>query len=80
MENKMSSIHYRYWIGILIAVLVLIVASTWFNIENLGEKLSFALTIASVILALLAIYFTVNFNSLFSNNVITFLSLNNDIH
>ena len=79
MNKTIDSLHYKYWIGILIFIIVLIVSAKWSNIENLADKISFALTISSVILALLAIYFTINFNSLFSNNIVTFLNLNNHI-
>ncbi|MGA2527075.1 MAG: hypothetical protein ABSF79_10725 [Smithellaceae bacterium] len=79
MNKTINPLHYKYWIGILIFILVLIVSAKWSNIENLADKISFALTISSVILALLAIYFTINFNSLFSNNIVTFLNLNNHI-
>ena len=41
--------------------------------------MNFALAISSVILAVLAIYFTINFNSVFSKNVIEFLSLNKKV-
>lgn len=77
--SPMSSIHYKYWIGILIFIIVLIVTAWWSGVPDIVGKFSFALTMSSVILALLAIYFTINFNSLFSNNIATFLRLNKDI-
>lgn len=79
MTSPDSTLHYKYWIGILIFVIVLVIALSWADIPGLVDKISFALTISSVILALLAIYFTVNFNSLFSNNVNTFLNLHQSI-
>jgi len=75
----MNSLHYKYWIGILIFIIVLIITATWSEVQNLADKLSFALTITSVILEILAIYFTVSFNAFFSKNIITFLSLNEGI-
>lgn len=79
MTTTNEGIHYKYWIGILVFLIVLVISLAWADIPGLVDKLSFALTISSVILALLAIYFTVNFNSLFSNNINTFLNLHQNI-
>lgn len=78
-EKTKMDIHYRYWIGILLFILILVISSTWFNVKDLADKLSFALTLSSSVLALLAIYITFNFNNLFANNVTRFLNINEEI-
>lgn len=79
MALKNKELHQRYWIGILIVIIVLLASSLFYDIPNLGEKLVFALTLSSVLLALLAIYFTINFNNLFSDNVLKLLTINKEI-
>jgi len=77
--NSNMALHFKYWIGILLAVIVLVAAAAWGADPKLVDKVNFAVGITSVILALLAIYVTMAFSTLFSNNVVTFLGLNNRI-
>ncbi len=77
--NSNRALHFKYWIGILLGVIVLVVAAAWGADPKLAEKVSFAVGVTSVILALLAIYVTIAFSTLFSNNVVTFLGLNSRI-
>ena len=58
---------------------MLIAAAAWGADPKLAEKINFAVGVSSLILALLAIYVTISFNSLFSNNVTTFLGVNQRI-
>jgi len=77
--NSNMALHFKYWLGILLGVMVLIVAAAFGADPRLVDKVNFAVGITSVILALLAIYVTMAFSTLFSNNVVTFLGLNNRI-
>ena len=54
MQNN-SRIHVTYIIAILIAVIICLVTIQWGNIPRLVELISFALTISSLVLAVLAI-------------------------
>ena len=56
-------VHYRYWIGILIACLGVVTATAWFKNSELVTLINFAATISSLILAILAIIITTNSNS-----------------
>jgi hypothetical protein len=73
MEEKYK-IHAYYIIGILIAVIVILVSVKWANIPNLANVFSFGLTFASLLLAVLAIGYSVHSTSSFSH---TIESLNN---
>jgi hypothetical protein len=73
------ALHFKYWIGILLAAIILIAAAAWGADPKLADKVNFAVGVTSVILALLAIYVTMAFSTLFSNNVVTFLGLNSRI-
>jgi len=79
MALRNKELHLKYWVGILMAIIVLLISTFWYDIPNLGDRLIFALTLASVLLAILAIFFTLNFNTLFSNNVVKLLSINDKI-
>jgi hypothetical protein len=73
MEHKYK-IHAAYIFAILISVIVLLVTVKWSEVPNLAERISFALTLASLILAVLAITYAVYSNASLSQNV---ASLNN---
>jgi hypothetical protein len=70
MEEKYK-IHAFYIVGILLTVIIVLVSVQWSGIPNLSEKLSFALTLASLILAILAIGYAVYSNVSISRNVST---------
>lgn len=52
-------IHYRYAIAFLFASIVLLVALSYFDVPNLIDKFEFALTLSSLLLAILAIFYTI---------------------
>lgn len=56
MSTSARDIHYRYIIGILVAVLVGFVSVDWADVKDLGQLIAFALTFASAILAVIAIF------------------------
>jgi len=57
MDN--SKIHYRYAISYLISAIILLLALSYYQVPDLVNKLSFALTLSSLLLAILAIFYTV---------------------
>jgi predicted PurR-regulated permease PerM len=59
-------IHAFYIIGILLSIIVVLLTNNSSGIPNLGEKISFALTLASLILAVLAIGYAVYSNATIS--------------
>jgi len=60
-----ARVHFFYLIGILIAIIVGLVTVKWASIPNLVSYLTFALTVSSLLLAILAIgYAFVSNNSL----------------
>lgn len=52
-------LHYRYTISYLLSALVLLIALAYFKVPDLVDKLSFALTLSSLLLAILAIFYTI---------------------
>ena len=60
MDRK--SIHFTYWICILGALLIVSLSVEWGRISDLALIFSFALTFASLVLAVLAIYITISAN------------------
>jgi hypothetical protein len=70
MEEKYK-IHAFYILAILVSIIVILVTIKWSDIPNLAEKLSFALTLASLILAVFAIVYAVYSNTSFSQAVST---------
>lgn len=56
MDNRY--IHYRYIIFFLFAVIVLVISLKYYDVPNLVDKLSFALTLSSLLLAIIAIFYT----------------------
>lgn len=57
MNNR--EIHYRYAISYLLMAIILLIALAYFDVEDLVDKLSFALTLSSLLLAVLAIFYTI---------------------
>lgn len=51
-------LHYTYGISYLVCVIVALIAFALFDVPNLVDKISFALTIASLVLAVVAIIYT----------------------
>lgn len=56
-ENK--ELHYRYVVSYLLAALILLVALKYYDVPSLFDKFSFALTLSSLLLAILAIFYTI---------------------
>lgn len=57
MENK--EIHYKYAISYLLCTIIIIIALAYYDVPNLVDKFSFALTLSSLLLAILAIFYTI---------------------
>lgn len=62
----MKEIHYRYWLGILVAILIGSLTVNWSGMKDLVNLLSFGLSLTSLVLAVIAI-----FQTLFSNAAVT---------
>lgn len=54
-----KELHYRYIMSYFVIALILLVALFYYNVPNLVDKLSFALTLSSLLLAILAIFYTI---------------------
>jgi hypothetical protein len=64
MEQKYK-IHAFYILAILIAIIVILVTVKWSQVPNLSQLITFALTLSSLILAVLAIGYAVHSNTSF---------------
>jgi hypothetical protein len=78
MEEKYK-IHAFYILTILVSIIVVLITIKWSGIPNLDEKLSFALTLASLILAVFAIVYAVYSNATFSQAVSTLNTVATDV-
>lgn len=78
-ELSKGQLHALYIIGILLAIIIGLIAVEWSAIERLTETLSFALTLASLLLALLAIVYAFLSNSLFSQHIATMTSISREM-
>src|ERR1051325_1597259 len=78
MEEKYK-IHAIYILGILLAIIVILVTVRWAEIPALAQYISFGLTFASLLLAILAIAYSVYSNSLFSQNISSLNTASHDI-
>ncbi|WP_303907350.1 hypothetical protein [Thiohalomonas denitrificans] len=66
MEDR-SKIHFSYAIAILLAVIVVLISVEWSKVSGLIEYITFALTLSSLILAILAIIYSMVSNSSFND-------------
>jgi len=57
MQNK--NVHYKYAISYLLSIIILLVSLAYYDTPNLVDKFSFALTLSSLLLAILAIFYTI---------------------
>lgn len=57
MTNR--ELHYKYIISYLLVAIIIILALAYYNVPDLVDKLSFALTLSSLLLAILAIFYTI---------------------
>lgn len=78
MEGKYK-VHAFYILTILVSIIVILITIEWSGIPNLAEKLSFALTLASLILAVFAIAYAVYSNTTFSQAVSTLNTVSSDV-
>ncbi len=69
MKTETKDLHYRYWLGILLLALVLVVTQQWGDVEGLMERITFALTLTSMALAALAIVYAFVSNSSIGQNL-----------
>lgn len=67
--SKNSKIHVGYIFSILIAIIIILITVKFGNAPQLVNQISFALTITSLVLAILAIGYAVYSNSSFSQNI-----------
>jgi hypothetical protein len=78
MEEKYK-IHAFYILAILISIIIILMTIQWSGIPNLAEKISFALTLASLVLAALAIGYAVYSNTTFSQTILTLNTVAGDV-
>ncbi|MCX4191344.1 hypothetical protein [Methylophaga sp. OBS1] len=57
MKNR--EIHYRYGISYLLIIIVMLISFAYYEVPHLVERVSFALTVSSLLLAILAIFYTI---------------------
>lgn len=70
MENfKIFKIHISYIIGFLITMIIGLITIKWNNIPNLVDYITFALTLSSLVLSLLAIIYSFVSNNKFSESI-----------
>ena len=72
-ENKSTcrtiKIHFGYIVSILVAVIIVLLTFKWAEIPNLGNYLNFALGVASLVLAVVAIVYAFYANNSFNVTV-----------
>jgi hypothetical protein len=62
-------IHYRYTIGILVGLMIILLTIKWTELESVANYISFAATVASLLLAVVAIIYSFLSNNSFSSSV-----------
>lgn len=67
--NESYKIHVRYIISILITIIVILLAVEWSKIPDLINYINFALTVSSLILATLAIVYSIVTNNSLGNTL-----------
>jgi hypothetical protein len=78
MDEKYK-IHAAYILTILIVIIVVLITVKWRQIPNLAELITFALSLSSLILAILAIGYAFYSNSSFSQNISTLNNASRDV-
>ena len=68
-NSSLYKIHTRYIIGILVVAIIGLLTVNWAQIKELEKYITFALTISSLVLALLAIIYAFYSNSGMSQNI-----------
>jgi ABC-type multidrug transport system fused ATPase/permease subunit len=77
--NDKAKIHVRYIIGILLAIIVILLTVQWGSITNLVAYITFALTVTSIALALVAIIYSMYSNSTFGQNIGTLSAISGNV-
>lgn len=67
--NKSTKIHVSYIFSILIIIIIILITIKFGKVPELVNQISFALTITSLVLAILAIGYAVYSNNSFSQNI-----------
>lgn len=57
--TEKRELHYRYILAFLLLGLVLLISLAYYNVPDLVDKFLFALTLSSLLLAILAIFYTI---------------------
>lgn len=57
--DSTKELHYRYGVSYLLVAIILLIALAYYNVPNLVDKFTFALTLSSLLLAVLAIFYTI---------------------
>jgi|GEM_PF-1994743 len=78
-NNGINKLHFLYIVGILIAIIICLLTFDFGNNQNLIAYLSFALTVTSLFLSLLAIIYAYYSNSSFSDTISTLNKSSNEI-
>lgn len=64
-----SKIHFCWTIAVLTAIIIILLAVKWSDIQDLANTLNFALTLTSLVLAVIAIIYAIVANSAFAGTV-----------
>lgn len=80
MKNEIFKTHIFYIITILVGIIILLTSVKWGGIEKLVEYITFALTLTSLVLALLAIIYAVFSNSKFVQNITALNNITSDVN
>ena len=76
---KKRELHYLYGVSYLVIIIVALIAFALFDVKSLVDKVSFALTITSLVLAVLAIIYTYLAGARQENQLSRLISTNHDI-
>ena len=67
--NRTIKIHFGYVVSILVAIIIVLLTKKWAEIPNLANYLNFALGVASLVLAVVAIVYAFFANNSFNVTV-----------
>lgn len=77
MDAKIRIVNLRWIVGILAAIVIALLTAMWAKVEIVNDHISFAATLMSLLLAVLAIVYAFVSNSQFSNNISALLAAAN---
>jgi len=80
-DRKMPNreLHYKYILSYLCIAIILLLALDYYDTPNLVDKLSFALTLSSLLLAVLAIFYTIISANKQDNQFIRLIETNSEL-